>query len=67
MFSVANFGRTDMRIPRSLYERDAISSPTQWGRIKVGGSPRLDALSFLPHGPHLTSPTSWGRNHCGEQ
>ncbi len=50
-----------------LYERDLVSSPTQWGRIKVGGSPQVEALQFLPHGPHLTSPTAWGRNHCREQ
>jgi hypothetical protein len=36
MFSVANFGRTDMQIPRSLYERDAISSPTAWERNHCG-------------------------------
>jgi hypothetical protein len=56
-----------MQKPSSLYERDAVSSPTQWGRIKVWASPRLDALQFFPHGPHLTSPTAWGRNQCREQ
>ena len=51
----------------SLYESDRVSAPTQWGRIKVGVSPELDASQFFRDGPHLTSPTAWGRNHCCER
>jgi len=35
--------------------------------VWVGPLSRLDARSFLPRGPHLTSPTAWGRNPGGRR